>query len=110
MIKASVSVHCPGETLADVREFAGVLKRLGIDGMAVLNGGSVLGATVADLDTAITAQCELGDDAVFAGAGGVWVNVAALRTGLIECGSHVGSLPCNVLVEVNSECLTCDTA
>ncbi len=110
MIKASVSVQCAGESLQDVQDFAALVERLGVDGAVELQGGNVLGATVAELHTTVGV---VGDvvvgGVVFTGAGDVWVELSVIRASLIECGSHVGSMPTNILLEVHPACRTCDT-
>jgi hypothetical protein len=109
-LKASVTVQCEESSLGAVREFAQVLERFGVGSTAHITNGQVVGGDVAALCAFVAARSAEPDDAAVPGARFMSLVLDVQRVGMIECGSHVGAMPTNVIVEVHPLCVTCGSA
>jgi hypothetical protein len=105
--KASVTVQCEESSLGALREFAQMLERFGVPHTAYITNGQVVGGDVASLHAYIATRSEESDDVEVPGVRFMSLALDVKRVAMIECGSHIGEIPTNVLVEVHPLCATC---
>ncbi len=115
MLTASVTLSCDGCSLGDVRAFFAGAERLGTPECAPLvtpvdvriGDTSLEIETLSDVSAILNATTSMPDDASVASADLLAVELKTWSISEIECGSHYGVYPANVLVQVNEACNDC---
>lgn len=118
MIQAIITLVCDGDTLEDVRGFVTSARLYGIDDATLLlDGGHAtveaapdasIGDTVGSLARFVEDTRELPSDSLVEFGSDICVDLVVRRVTDISCGSHIGEMPTNILVETHPLCGTCE--
>lgn len=118
MIQAIITLVCDGDTLEDVRGFVTSARLYGIDDdTLLLDGGHAtvdaapdasIGDTVRSLACFVEDTKELPADSLVEFGSDICVDLVVRRVTDISCGSHIGEMPTNILVETHPLCGTCE--
>jgi hypothetical protein len=117
MLSAIITISCDDDTIAGIRHFLAECTSYGVDpntelldgGWATVEDGSGLsvGRTIRSLTEFAEKYGDAAPDTTVLHGTDICVDLVVLRTTPISCGSHIGELPTNVLVEVHPSCTTC---
>ena len=118
MIQAIITLTCDGNTLEDVRSFVTSARLYGLDDTTpLLDGGHAtveaapdasIGDTVGSLARFVEDTRELPSDSLVEFGSDICVDLVVRRVTDISCGSHIGEMPTNILVETHPLCGTCE--
>jgi hypothetical protein len=116
MIEVIATVSAASDTLGSLREMVRELDRFAVLDIApLLDGGHVLdertgalvGETAGSLRVFVKVLEGEADELAIHDGRLVTLELDVQRVSFIECGSHVGELPSNILVEVHPSCKSC---
>lgn len=118
MIQAIITLVCDGDTLGDVRAFSSNATLYGMENSTPLLDGAhahinaaaetLLGTTLESVAKFVAATADLPADTPVEHGSDICVDLTVRRVSDISCGSHLGEMPTNILVETHPLCGTCD--
>jgi hypothetical protein len=117
MLSAIITLICDDGTLGGVRQFLAECAKYGVDlDTELLDGGHArvedgtsytAGKTVRSLSEFSEQYADAASDTPVRWGAELAVDFAVIRVTPISCGSHIGEMPTNILVEVHPACTTC---
>lgn len=118
MIQAIITLTCDGNTLEDVRSFVASARLYGLDDTTpLLDGGHAtveaapsasIGDTIGSVALFVTDTQALPSDSLVEFGSDICVDLVVRRVTDISCGSHIGEMPTNILVETHPLCGACE--